>query len=186
MPLPLARWPACRHGLAAVLAIAMPLLPANAATQGELGETSRASVTIRVSIASQLRVAGIADATFASTSLDDPATASQQICLAGNSLIGAYRITAMGNGPQGGFILAGSAGSAAYAVGWAPASGQDSRPLIPGMPLESRLAPAGPGSCGPGMAAASRLDIALDPAAQRDVRQGSAYAGTLDLLIAPE
>lgn len=146
---------------------------AAAATQGELGSTSSASLEISLTIAPLARVSALQDIRLTTTQ-GQAATGSSPVCLFANTQ-GTLSLTATGSGPASAYTLSSDSGDVAYQLSLVDANG--STPVLAG--------------------AAVTTNSSTDPSCtdnttrlQVDVPDTSAppatYSGILTLLVSPD
>lgn len=151
--------------MAAPLALGTDM-PAIAAQQGNIGETSSASIGISVSVAPRMALLGATDSAIPG----DPGLATRRICVSANSATGGYSLAGTGSGERGSFALASADGtSLPLALGWSDGAGD---PIA--------LEPAGPVSAIAAANGCAALTFST-PAAS----DGAAYAGAVTLVLAP-
>ncbi len=175
---------------AAMLFIGSQLLftaPAQAATQGNLGATSNASVAISASVPARARLSGLADIALAGVNPASNAVASRNLCTWSNTASKGYRITASGSGAASAFTLANASLTVPYTVQWNQASGQTSgTALTPGTASTTFTSTATHQQCLTGPTASASLVVTITSAALQTMQANTTYSGTLTLLMTPQ
>jgi spore coat protein U-like protein len=165
---------------AAALAAAMLLwlcaVPAVAATQGQLGHTSSATIELSLTIQPLIRVSGVQDIEL-SADQGETMEGSTPVCV-GGTYEGEYSIEAQGSDSD--FLLQSGEDSLAYEVSYSDASGEvDMQPSVDadGRPLASDI------ECAEG--ANALLTVSVD-GAQTNAAAPGVYSDTLTLMVSPE
>lgn len=159
----------------------MPLVPLTAATQGEHGATSTGLLNIYVGIGDAVRISNLQDISGNFDGVND-LTGSSPACVYRNGT-GKYNLTATGSGANGAFEVTDGANNLPVSVSYNDGSGEQQ--FIPGVQLTGLkgadvISPscANTGDNGEISIVISATDLAAAP--------GSAYAGSVTLLLAPE
>lgn len=142
-----------------------------------MGNVSRATIGISVSVAPRVEVvrAGAASVTAGEAGL----RAAQPLCIWGNTALGTYQVTVLGDAPKGFSVRNASGEALAYRVEWASGEGA-ARPLSSGAALEGLVA-ATSARCGGGATAGLVVKLpVVGPAPE------ARPAGNLLLLVAPD
>lgn len=175
-------------GGALLASAAQVATPANAATQGTLGTTSTGSITITASVANRAQITGLTDVTFAAVDPGSAASIPQNNCVWTNTATKGYSITATGSGASGAFTLVnGSAATVPYSVQWAASSGQTGgTALVTGTALPSLTSTAANPTCSTSPTTTASLIVGISATNLQSMTAGSAYTGTLTLLVTPQ
>jgi hypothetical protein len=153
-----------------------------AATQGTLGATSTGSLNITLTINQLVQISALDDIALGNYTGGGNMTGFDDLCVYSN--IGAYRITATGNGTGAAFHLIGGAATIPYAVQWADEAGAATGDaMTSGTVLTNQTGTITTPNCNNGNNARVRVtvnstDLAAAPA--------QAYTGVLTLLVAPQ
>lgn len=171
-----------------VLLLACSSVAANAATQGTLGATSTGTVGISATIPARVQITGLSDFGFGSIEPGAAASTSKNVCVWSNTGTKGYNITATGDGASSAFTLSNGSTTLAYGVEWAGSSAQAT-----GTALTTNTAATGFTSTAvsPTCAAAPTTTASLivkftSAQTLAAVGSGTAYTGTLTLVVAPE
>lgn len=158
-----------------------PSLPVFAASQGEHGATSTGVVNIYVGIGDAVRISNLQDISGNYDGVND-FTGSSPACVYRNGT-GKYNLTATGSGVNGSFEVTDGANSLPFAVSYNDGNGDQL--FVPGVQLAGLdgadvLSPtcANTGDNGEITVVINSADLASAP--------GSAYSGSVTLLLAPE
>lgn len=156
-----------------------------AATDGQVGQTSQGSLRISLNVAPQVQISNLQDISLATNGLQ-VATSHSQVCI--YSRTGQYQLLAQGSGQDASFRL-NQTGQTSESDQWSYQvqydDGSGPRPLASGVPLGG-LAGADPHSqtCGT-TGLNGQLLLSSQPSSDQRPRPGL-YTGTLTLLVAPE
>jgi hypothetical protein len=163
-------------------------LPASAATDGTLGATSTGNVNINATIAGRVRISGLSDVTFNNVDPGVDASNAQNVCVWSNTATRGYNITATGSGASGAFTLAsGALPVVPYSVEWASSSGATSGTALTSGSAQTGLTSAAINpTCASGPSSSASLIVKIGSTALQSMTAGTAYSGTLTLLVAPE
>ena len=175
-----------------VLLLACSSVAANAATQGSLGATSTGTVGISATIPARVQITGLSDFGFGSIEPGAAASTSKNVCVWSNTSSKGYNIKASGDGADGGsnvaFSLTNGSTTLAYGVEWAGSSSQAT-----GTALTTNTAAPGFTStavsptCASAPSTTASLIVKFTSAQTlAAVGSGTAYTGTLTLVVAPE
>lgn len=178
------------HSLAAaaMLGTLFSSAGAQAATQGNIGSTSSGSISITATIANLVQITGLSDMSFTTVLTgSSPANITQNVCVWSNTLNRSYTIKATGTGTSSAFTLAAGTNPVVipYSVSWAGTTGAPSGTALTanvtsGTFTGAAIAPA----CLAGPTTAT-LSVTIATADQGAMIGGSAYTGTLTLLVTP-
>jgi len=149
-----------------------------AATQGDIGYSSKAAIELSLTIHPLVKVSGVQDIALNATHGESIA-GSTPVCV-GGTYAGTYSIEAQGSGSGNDFLLSSGDTTLPYAVEYSdaggpvdlqPSSSSDNRPLAPSI------------ECTEGTNAL--LTVAIDGAQSGGVPPG-VYNGTLTLMVRPQ
>lgn len=156
-----------------------------AATDGQVGQTSQGSLRISLNVAPQVRISNLQDISLATNGLQ-AAISQNAVCI--YSRTGQYQLLAQGSGHDASFKLnqtgpSNEADQWSYQLQYDDGSGL--KPLASGVPLGG-LDGADPHSetCGT-TGLNGQLQVSSQPSFSQRPRPGL-YTGTLTLLVAPE
>ena len=163
---------------------------APAATNGTLGATSQGSISITATVPPRVQITGLADMSIGTL---DPTTASsttENVCVWSNTTTKGYNVTASGNGGGTGGSTAFQLGSGAnrldYSVDWAGTSGAASGSALTAATLKTGFTSnATTPNCSSSTSATLFVKFSTAQM-QAAVGSGTAYTGTLTLLVGPE
>jgi hypothetical protein len=174
--------------LAAVSIAMLGMGPAEAATQGTLGNTSSGSVTINASVASRVQISGLSDVTFNTVDPSAAVSNAQSVCVWSNTATKGYNITATGSGTASAFTLSSAALPVVpYTVEWAGSTGQTSgSALTVSTPLTALTSAATRPTCSSGPTSSASLIVRMAAADLQGMSAGATYTGALTLVVAPE
>jgi hypothetical protein len=149
---------------------------------GTMGTVSRATIGISVSVAPRVELMRAGATSVARLAGESGLRSTQLLCIWGNTALGTYQVTALGDAPQG-FSLRDQTGRALpYSVEWTSAFGNGgAQPLSSGKALKG-LEAATSAQCSGG--ATAGLVVMLPEAADR--APGPGIGGNLLLLVAPD
>ena len=157
--------------------------PVHAAAQGSLGATSTGTVTITLSVAPRARISGLTDMSFTQVDPNDPATATQDVCVLSNTISKSYTITARGSGAGGEFVLSSGARTVPFKVRWSADASMEGAGLSSGVPSGALTSAAADQSCTSGN---TRLSVEIAQSALQLAEPGLAYTGILNLTVSPQ
>ena len=158
-----------------------------AATQGNLGATSNASVAIAASVPARARLSGLTDIALAGVNPASNAVASRNLCAWSNTASKGYRITASGSGSASAFTLSSGSLTVPYTVQWNQAAGQTSGvTLTPSTASATFTSLATHHQCLTGPTASASLVVTITSAALQTMQANTTYSGTLTLLMTPQ
>lgn len=178
-----------RLGAAILLAGSQLLFAASAlaATQGNLGATSNASVAISASVPARARLSGLTDIALAGVNPASNAVASRNLCAWSNTASKGYKITASGSGSASTFTLSSGSLTVPYTVQWNQAAGQSSGvALTPSTASTTFTSTATHQQCLAGPTASASLVVTITSAALQTMQANTTYSGTLTLLMTPQ
>jgi hypothetical protein len=164
------------------MALLLVAAPGEAGTVGgTMGNVSRATIGISVSVAPRVELVRAGAASVTRLAGEGGLRATQPLCIWGNTALGTYQVTALGDAPQGFSVRDGAGRALAYSVEWVLESSEGpAQPLSSGTALEG-LATATSARCGGGTTAGLRVKLpVIDPA------PGSGAGANLVLLVAPD
>lgn len=164
--------------LAAAVSMVFLSAPVAAGTiGGAMGNISRATIGISVSVAPRIELLRAGPQSTSKAVGGNGMQAAQPLCIWGNTPLGTYNVTALGEG-----FPVRDANGLAYGIQWeSPAGGPAPIDLSSGSTVNELTAAR---SVGCGGAATAGLVVRLPDASERD-SEGE-YAGTLLLLVAPD
>jgi hypothetical protein len=163
--------------LAILVATAAP--SAAGTTGGRMGNVSRATIGISVSVAPRLELLRAGAMTVGRVPGEASIRETHPLCIWGNTALGTYKVTVRGNA-QRGFSVADRAGHALpYSVEWT-STGRGQRPLFSGEALEGPV--ASKVGCGGGVTAG--LVVKLPDVIERAPEV--VFGGNLLLIVAPD
>ncbi|MBT2133017.1 hypothetical protein KK137_01615 [Croceibacterium sp. LX-88] len=158
-----------------------------APTQGTLGATSTGIINISASVANRARITGLADVTFSNVDPSANASANQSVCVWSNTATKAYTITATGSGGSGSAFTLGTGTPVPYTVQWAATSGQTTgTALTAGTASATMTSGALNQTCSVAPTATASLIITIASTDLLTMSAGTAYNGTLTLLVTPQ
>lgn len=178
----------CRNGfMLAAISCLITAAPASAATQGTLGATSTASVTITVSVPSRVQITALTDVAFTNVDPTTNATNAQSNCVWSNTATKGYTITATGDGTAGAFTLkSGSLTPISYNVQWNQATGQNTgTALATGTASSTFNSTATTPTCVTAPTTSSSLIVSIPSAQLLNMASLTTYTGVLTLLVSP-
>jgi hypothetical protein len=160
--------------------------PGHAATQGNLGASSTATVAISASVPARARITGLADIAMLNLNPTTTATRARNVCVWSNTASRRYRITASGSGASNAFALANGTLSVPYAVQWNARAGRTTgTTLNAGVASAVLTSLATHQSCASGPTASASLIVQITAANLGTMQAATVYAGTLTLIVAP-
>jgi hypothetical protein len=178
--------------VAAATAIAVVLSGTANATpsQGNLGSSSTGSVQITATVPASVRIYGLTDFAFGTLDPGTAASISKNVCVWSNTSTKGYSITASGDGGGSGtaFKLSNSSTTLDYSVEWAGSSGQSSGTSLTAAGLSGGFtSTATSPTCASAPTSSASLIVKFSTAQmQAAAGSGTAYTGTLTLVVAPE
>lgn len=160
-------------------------IPALAATQGTLGNTSTGDVGITVTIQDLVQISALNDIVFGTYGGTGPLTAAETFCVYRNNT-GAYQVTLTGNsdglgGTGTDFFVTSGTDTIAYTVTYDDGSGAAA--ITTGTPLTGQLGDATATDCGG--VDNTTINVSMAEADLQSAAAGT-YSGLLTLLVSPE
>lgn len=145
-----------------------------------------AGTTLPASAGDKVAITGLSNVAFGTIVSFNDQTSSQNLCVYSQSFTDGYSVTALGSGAGGAFTLAAGSAPLAYDVLWSALPNQrGGTSLVAGSAATGFRSGATQKTCNSGPSASATLTIAIRARALASAQAGS-YAGTLQLMIAPE